>query len=124
VPRKPGDVESYIAAFPAEARPLLAKVRRTIRAAAPKATEVISYDIPAYKQHGMLVYFAGFKSHIGLYPPVRGNPALQKAVAKYAGPKGNLKFQYDEPLPLALITRIVRHKVKDDAARARARKKK
>jgi len=71
---------------------LLSKVRRTIRAAAPKATEVISYNIPAFKQHGMLVYFAGFKGHVGLYPPVRGNVALQKAVAKYAGPKGNLRF--------------------------------
>ena len=121
---KPRDVDSYIAAFPTEAGTLLSKVRRTIRAAAPKATEVISYNIPAYKQHGMLVYFAGFKNHIGLYPPVRGNAALRKAVAKYAGPKGNLRFPFDEPLPLALITRIVRHKVKEDAAKARARKKK
>ena len=110
--------------FPRDVQVLLTKVRRTIRAAAPKATEVISYNIPAFKQHGMLVYFAGFKGHVGLYPPVRGNAALQKAVAKYAGPKGNLRFPYDEPLPLALITRIVRHKVKEDAARARARKKK
>ena len=71
----------------------------------------------------MLVYFAGFKNHIGLYPPVRGNAALEKAVAKYAGPKGNLQFPYDEPLPLALITRIVRHKVKQDLARAAGKKK-
>ena len=71
----------------------------------------------------MLVYFAGFKSHIGLYPPVRGNAALEKAVAKYAGPKGNLQFPYDEPLPLALITRIVRHNVKQDLARPAGKKK-
>jgi uncharacterized protein YdhG (YjbR/CyaY superfamily) len=71
----------------------------------------------------MLVYFAGFKNHIGLYPPVRGDAALEKAVAKYAGPKGNLKFPYDEPLPLALIARIVRHKVRQDTARAAAKKK-
>ncbi len=69
------------------------------------------------------MYFAGFKSHIGLFPPVRGNAALAKAVAKYAGPKGNLRFPYDEPLPLALISRIVRHKLKQDAATG-ARKKK
>ena len=111
---KPKDVDSYIASFPKDVQALLKKVRRTIRAAAPKATEVISYNIPAYRQNGMLVYFAGFKSHIGLYPPVRGNAALEKAVAKYAGPKGNLQFPYDEPLPLALITRIVRHNVKQD----------
>lgn len=118
------DIDSYIATFPGNVQTLLKKVRRTIRAAAPKATEVISYRIPAYRQHGMLVYFAGFKNHIGLYPPVRGNAALQKAAAKYAGPKGNLRFPYAEPLPLALITRIVRHKVKEDTARARVRKKK
>ena len=115
---KPTDVDSYIAGFPQEVQVLLKKVRRAIRAAAPKATETISYRIPAYKQHGILVYFAGFKNHVGLYPPVRGNAALQKAVAKYAGPKGNLRFPYDKPLPLALVTRIVRHQVKQDLARA------
>jgi uncharacterized protein YdhG (YjbR/CyaY superfamily) len=117
-------VDSYIAAFPKDMQALLKKVRRTIRAAAPKSTEVISYRIPAYRQHGMLVYFAGFKNHIGLYPPVRGNAALEKAVAKYAGPKGNLKFPNDQPLPLALIGRIVRYKAKQDIAKARARKTK
>jgi uncharacterized protein YdhG (YjbR/CyaY superfamily) len=121
---KPDDVGSYIAAFPKNVQVLLSKVRRAIRAAAPKASEVISYRMPAYKQHGMLVYFAGFKGHVGLYPPVRGNAALQKAVGKYAGPKGNLKFPYDQPLPLALIARIVRHMVNADAARTRAPKKK
>ena len=118
------NVDSYINSFPRDVQALLRKVRRTIRAAAPKATEVISYRMPAYKQHGMLVYFAGFKNHIGLYPPVRGNATLQEAVAKYAGPKGNLKFSFDEPLPLALIERIVRHTVKQDAAKVLARKKK
>jgi uncharacterized protein YdhG (YjbR/CyaY superfamily) len=120
---KPKDVDSYIASFPRDHKALLKKVQRTIRAAAPEASEVISYNIPAYRQNGMLVYFAGFKHHIGLYPPVRGNVALEKAVAKYAGPKGNLQFPYDEPLPLALITRIVRHNVKQDLARAAGNKK-
>jgi uncharacterized protein YdhG (YjbR/CyaY superfamily) len=120
---KPKDVDGYIASFPTDHKALLKKVRRTIRAAAPRATEVISYNIPAYRQNGMLVYFAGFKHHIGLYPPVRGNAALEQAAAKYAGPKGNLQFPYDEPLPLALITRIVRHNVKQDLARAAGKKK-
>ena len=118
------EVDSYIAAFPKQVRTLLSKVRRTIRAAAPNASEVISYRMPAYRQNGVLVYFAGFKSHIGLYPPVSGDAALQKAAAKYAGPKGNLKFPYDEALPLALIGRIVRLKVKQDQARAAAKMKK
>jgi uncharacterized protein YdhG (YjbR/CyaY superfamily) len=121
---KPTDVDSYIANFPKGVRTLLNKVRRTIRAAAPRADEVISYNIPAYRQHGILVYFAGFKGHVGLYPPVRGNDALAKSVAKYAGPKGNLKFPYDQPLPLALIGRIVRYKVKQDLARVAAKKRK
>ena len=119
----PTDVDRYIAPVPRDVQVLLKKIRRTIRAAAPKATEVISYNIPAYRQNGMLVYFAGFKSHIGLYPPIRGNDALAKAASRYAGPKGNLKFPYDQPLPLALIGRIVRHNVKLDIAKAAARKK-
>ena len=119
---KAKDIDSYIATFPKAVQVLLRKVRRTIRAAAPKATETISYNIPAFRQNGLLVYFAGFKNHVGLYPPVRGDAALQKAVAKYAGPKGNLKFSYDEPLPLALIARIVRLKVRQDRARAAAKK--
>jgi uncharacterized protein YdhG (YjbR/CyaY superfamily) len=121
---KPNDVDGYIASFPRDVQALLKKVRRTIRAAAPTAREVISYNIPAYRRNGMLVYFAGFRNHIGLYPPVRGNAALEKAVARYAGPKGNLRFPYDEPLPLALITRIVRHQAKQDMTRAAVRKKK
>jgi uncharacterized protein YdhG (YjbR/CyaY superfamily) len=118
---KPKNIDSYIAAFPRKVQALLTKVRRTIRTAAPNAREVISYNMPAFRQRGMLVYFAGFTSHVGLYPPVRDNAALERAVAKYAGPKGNLKFPYDTPLPLALITRIVRHKVKQDDAKARVR---
>ena len=111
---KSREVDAYIAGFPPRVRVLLEKVRRTIRKAAPVAKEVISYRIPAFKLNGMLVYFAGFKQHIGLYPPVRGNAALEKAARRYAGPKGNLKFSYDEPLPLALIARIVRHRVRQD----------
>jgi uncharacterized protein YdhG (YjbR/CyaY superfamily) len=115
-------VDAYIAAFPAAVRTRLNQVRRTIRAAAPKASEVISYRIPAYRVNGILVFFAGFKQHIGLFPPVRGNARLEQAVAKYAGPKGNLKFPHDEPLPLALISRIVRHKVVLDRKKSSGKK--
>ena len=82
---KPKNIDSYIATFPDNVQALLTRVRRTIRTAAPKATEVISYNIPAFRQNGLLVYFAGFKNHVGLYPPVRGDSALEKAAAKYAG---------------------------------------
>jgi uncharacterized protein YdhG (YjbR/CyaY superfamily) len=114
-------VDAYIARFPGPAQTLLRKMRATIRAAAPGAAEVISYRIPAYRLHGIVVFFAGFKAHIGLFPPVRGNAALEKAVAGYAGPKGNLRFPYDQSLPLALIARIVRHQVKQDQRRAAAK---
>lgn len=115
--RKSAEVDAYIRKFPAPVQGQLRKVRAAIRRAAPRATELISYRIPAYRQARMLVFFAGFRNHIGLYPPVRGDASLEKAVARYAGPKGNLKFPLGEPLPLALIARIVRLKVKQDLAR-------
>jgi len=120
--RTSSEVAAYIAGFPRPVQSRLRKVRATIRANAPKAEEIISYRIPAYRQQGMLVYFAGFKEHIGFFPPVRGDAALARALSKYAGPKGNLRFSHDEPLPLGLIARIVRHRVRQDRERAAARK--
>jgi uncharacterized protein YdhG (YjbR/CyaY superfamily) len=116
-------VDQYIAGFPKAVQPLLRKVRQAVRAAAPQAEEIISYRIPAYRQHGILVYFAGFKAHVGLFPPVSGSAALRKAAARYAGPKGNLRFPYDQPLPLALISRIVRHRLKQDQHKAATRRR-
>ena len=117
----PRNIDAYIAAAPLHARPILERIRATLRAAAPSADEVISYRMPAFKQHGILVYFAAFKAHIGLYPPVSGDPGLQRAVAPFAGPKGNLKFPLDQPIPYSLIRRIVRLRLKQDLARAKAR---
>jgi len=120
----PKDIDEYIARFPADVRAILEKVRTTIRAAAPEAKETISYQMPAFKQHGILVYFAAWENHIGLYPPVSGDKAIEKAVARYSGPKGNLQFPLDEPIPYDLIERIVRLRVKQDLAKAAARRKK
>src|SRR5262245_31470439 len=100
--KKTVDIDTYIAQFPADVQAVLEKVRGTIGKAAPDATEVISYQMPAFKQHGILVYFAAWKEHIGLYPPISGNQVLEKAVARYAGPKGNLQFPLDEPIPYRL----------------------
>ena len=94
-------------------------VRRSVRCAS-KAKETISYMMPAFKQHGILVYFAAWEKHIGMYPPISGNKTLEKAIARYAGPKGNLQFPLDEPMPLDLIERIVKLRVKQDAAKAEA----
>ncbi|MHB0960530.1 MAG: iron chaperone [Pirellulaceae bacterium] len=120
----PKDIDEYIARFPAEVRGILEKVRATIRTAAPEAKEVISYQMPAFKQYGILVYFAAWKEHIGLYPPVSGDKALEKAIARYAGPKGNLQFPLAEPIPFALIKRIVNLRMKQDSEKAAAKRKK
>ena len=117
---KPQSIDQYVAACPPEARAILRKLRSTIkRAAPPEAEEIISYRMPAFKLHGILVYFAAFKNHIGIFPPIRGDATLEAAVAKYAGPKGNLKFPLDQPFPYALVARIVKFRVKQNLAKAR-----
>ena len=120
----PKDIDGYISQFPADVQAILEKVRATIRQAAPDAKEVISYQMPAFKQHGILVYFAAWKKHIGLYPPISGDKTLEKVFARYAGPKGNLQFPLDEPIPYELIERIVKLRVKQDSAKATAKRKK
>ena len=122
--QKPKDIDGYFSKFPADVQAILEQVRAAIRRAAPDAKEIISYQMPAFKQHGILVYFAAWKQHIGLYPPISGDKALEKAVARYAGPKGNLQFPLDEPMPFDLIERIVKLRVKQDSAKAAARRKK
>ena len=120
----PKDIDGYIARFPADVQAILEQVRTAVRRAAPEAKETISYQMPAFKLHGILVYFAGWKTHIGLYPPVSGDKALEKAVARYSGPKGNLQFPLDEPIPYDLIERIVKLRVKQDSTKAAAKRKK
>jgi uncharacterized protein YdhG (YjbR/CyaY superfamily) len=117
------DIDAYIAASPASVRPILKKIRATIRAAAPDAEEVISYRMPAFKGRGILVYFAAFKAHIGVFPPVKGDAALMKALKPFSGPKGNLKFPLEAPMPYSLLARIVKLRVKQDAAKTVAQKK-
>jgi uncharacterized protein YdhG (YjbR/CyaY superfamily) len=118
-------IDEYIAACSPAVQPTLRKLRATIRRAAPPdVNEAISYRIPAFALHGTLVYFAAFKNHIGLYPPVQGNAKLQARLAPYAGPKGNLKFPLDRPIPYALIARIVKFRVKQNLAKAKLQRKK
>jgi uncharacterized protein YdhG (YjbR/CyaY superfamily) len=120
----PASIDEYIAASAPEVRPILTKMRRLISAAAPEAEELISYRMPAFRLNGILVYFATFKHHIGLYPPVSGDAKLEKAISPYAGPKGNLKFPLDQPIPYDLIKRIVHLRVKQEMARATAIRRK
>jgi uncharacterized protein YdhG (YjbR/CyaY superfamily) len=107
-------VDEYIAASPKEVRQLLKQMRATIKAAAPKAEELISYGMPGYKYHGMLVYFAVYKNHIGFYATPRGHKAFVKELAKYKQGKGSVQFPVEEPLPLSLITKIVKFRVKEN----------
>ena len=113
----PKNMDEYIAACAPEVRSILERIRRTVRNAVPDAQETISYRMPTFTLHGVLVHFAAFKKHIGFYPPVRGDAKLQKAIATYAGEKGNLQFPLDQPIPYGLIERIVKHRAKQNSAR-------
>jgi len=118
------DVNSYIALFPEHTRVLLETLRTAIKKAAPNAEETISYQMPAYKQDGMLVYFAGYKSHIGFYPGAAGISEFKKEVSAYKNAKGSVQFPLDEPLPLTLVSKIVKFRVKQNTEKAKARVKK
>lgn len=120
----PETIDEYISAFSPEVQAILEKIRQVVRSAAPDAQEAISYQIPAFKLNGVLVYFAAFKKHIGFYPPVRGDPRLEKAVSPYAGEKGNLRFPLDQPVPYALIERITKLRVRQNLAKAKTQRKK
>jgi uncharacterized protein YdhG (YjbR/CyaY superfamily) len=121
---KPENIDDYIASFSPEIRAILGKIRLTIGTAAPDAEETISYRMPTFKQNGVLVHFAAFKNHIGLYPPIRGDASLEKAISPYLGEKGNLRFPLDRPIPYDLIERIVKLRVKQNFAKAASKRKK
>ena len=110
------DIDAYSKGFPVDVRVILQKIRATVSKAAPKAEARISYRIPAFFQDGVVIYFAAFKKHIGVFPPVR-DEKLRAAVAKYAGPKGNLQFPLAEAMPYALIARIVKARVRENVAK-------
>jgi uncharacterized protein YdhG (YjbR/CyaY superfamily) len=123
-PPLPASIDDYIAGFAPEVQAVLQQVRATITQAAPRASETISYRMPAFFQDGALVYFAAFKKHIGLYPPVRGDAALMARLAPHAGPKGNLQLPLNQPMPLDLITQVVQARLQANQARAAARARK
>jgi uncharacterized protein YdhG (YjbR/CyaY superfamily) len=110
----PATIDDYIAAFPKDVQSILAKIRATIRRAAPGAVESISYRIPTYKLNGPLVYFAGFKGHVSLYPvtsPIKKKFA--KELSSYQMSTGTVRFPLDQPIPYALIGRIVKFMVQE-----------
>ncbi|MEO8712611.1 MAG: DUF1801 domain-containing protein, partial [Parafilimonas sp.] len=111
------ETDKYITDFPKETQAALQQVRTAIKKAAPDAEEVISYKIPAYKYHGMLIYFAGYKNHIGFYPTASGIKNFQKELSIFKNAKGSVQFPLDKKLPLALITKIVKFRVKENLQR-------
>lgn len=115
----PATVDEYIESFPPNIQAVLRTIRTTVQESAPQAEERISYRMPALFQHGVVVYFAAFKQHLGLYPPVE-DAAVRAMVARYAGPKGNLKFPYAEPIPHDLIASVVEARLRADRAKAAA----
>lgn len=118
----PRTIDQYIARCPDEVQVILEKIRAIVAAVAPDAQERISYRMPAFWQQGILIYFAAFKSHIGIYPPFSGDAKLERALARYRGPKGNLKFPLDEPIPYELIRRLVKRKLDQNLAKATKRR--
>lgn len=116
-------IDEYIDTFPNDVRNILNELRQTIKEAAPDAEEKISYQIPTFALHGNLVHFAAFKNHIGLYPAPRAIEAFKKELSRYEGAKGTVKFPIDKPLPLPLIRRIVKYRVKENLKRSQKKKK-
>lgn len=107
-------VDEYLSSFPKEVSDRLKAIRKTIRQSAPKVEELISYNMPAYKLNGFLVSFAAWKKHIGLYPIPAGDEAFKKQIANYRDAKSTAQFPYDEVLPLKLIARLVKFRVKEN----------
>ncbi|MBS1772158.1 MAG: DUF1801 domain-containing protein [Bacteroidetes bacterium] len=117
-------IDEYHALAPKAVRDIMDDMRATIKQAAPKATEVISYNMPAFKQNGVLVYYAAAKEHIGFYPTSAPIVVFKEELAKYKTSKGAIQFPLDKPLPKTLIKKIVKYRIAEDEAKALAKKKK
>ena len=117
-------VDEYIQLHPEATQKLLQQIRQTIKKAATGAEELISYNMPAYKLLGPLVYFAAYKNHIGFYPTNSGVTAFKKEIKEYKNSKGAIQFPLDEPLPLKLITQIVKFRVAENKQKELDKKKK
>jgi len=113
-------IDEYIGTFPEDIQKLLEEVRATIKAAAPNAEEKISYQMPTFFLNGNLIHFAAFKNHIGLYPTPSGTEAFKRELSIYQGAKGSVRLPIDKPLPLKLISRIVKFRVAENLKKAEA----
>ena len=113
-------IDEYIATFPPNIQAILQQIRTAIHEAAPDAEETISYQMPAFKQNGVLVYFAAFKDHIGFFPTGSGVEAFKDKISSYKTGKGTLQFPLDKPIPLDLIKEIARFRVSENLKKNKA----
>lgn len=117
MPNKNKDVDNYIKAYPVKVRQRLSALRKAIRSAAPAAEERISYMMPGYYLNGPLVYFGGFADHVGFFPTSLGVKSFKKELASYKTSKGTVRFPHDKPIPLALVKKIVKLRLKQNTAK-------
>ena len=115
-------IDEYIADYPKDVQKLLEQVRATIKKAAGEAEEKISYGIPTFTLKGNLVHFGAYKNHIGFYATPTGHDAFKKELSVYTQGKGSVQFPIDQPLPLDLISKIVKFRVKENSEKARSKK--
>ena len=119
----PRNIDEYIAGFPSEVQEKLQRMRAAIRKAAPRAQEAIKYAMPTFTLNGNLVHFAAYKNHIGFYPAPRALQEFSEELSKYEGSKGAVRFPLDKPLPIGVIQRIVKYRVKMSKEAAQNKKK-
>lgn len=116
------NIDEYIGIQTPEVQILLEQMRQTIKNASPEAEEVISYNMPAFKYHGMLVYFAAYKNHIGFYATPTGHSEFKEELSAYKQGKGSVQFPLGQPLPLELISKIVKFRVEENLEKKSGRK--
>jgi len=117
-------VDEYIAAAPKHTKSLLKEMRKIIKQTAPQAEEAISYNIPAFKFHGGLVWYAAYEEHIGFYPGASPTKLFKDDLVKYKTSKGGIQFPVEKEIPVALVKKIVKFRVKENLERAKAKEKK
>jgi uncharacterized protein YdhG (YjbR/CyaY superfamily) len=110
----PATVDEYMVDLPTDVKKRMQQIRKAIKTAAPKADEVISYQMPGYKYFGMLVYFAAYKNHIGFYPGAGGVLEFYKKLSSFKSAKGSIQFPHDRPIPYDVISKIVKFRVKQN----------
>jgi uncharacterized protein YdhG (YjbR/CyaY superfamily) len=120
---KPSNIDEYIDIFPGEVQNMLEQIRSTIKQSAPQAIEVISYGMPAFKLNGILVWFAAYSKHIGFYPKASGIEVFKKELSVYKNAKGSVQFPHDKPMPLELISEIVKFRLEEDMHKEKLKKK-